>query len=169
MRLRPWSGAITSLLLGLSAPAAAGERSSWPPAMTLEHVLVQTSLYTDHFSPDPEHTNNQQLIGLELHNPDRWLAGGARFNNSFDQASLYLYAGREFPLWEPAQSVTLRAKLTAGLLHGYRGEYRDNIPLNRYGIAPAVLPTLGVRWHRVESDLILFGTAGAMITAGIRF
>ncbi|OBX35008.1 hypothetical protein A8U91_04072 [Halomonas elongata] len=39
----------------------------WPPKLELDHTLVQTSLYTRHFNPDPEHTNHQELIGLEFH------------------------------------------------------------------------------------------------------
>ncbi len=144
------------------------EQLSWPPRMELSHVLVQTSLYTDHFSPDPQHTNNQRLIGVELHNPDLWFAGAARFKNSFNQDSLYLYAGRELTLWE-RDATRIRAKLSAGALHGYRGEFRDKIPFNRYEIAPAVLPSVGVSWQRLETDLIIFGTAGLMLTAGWRF
>lgn len=144
------------------------ERLDWPPRLTLDHVLLQAGLYTTHFSNDPDHTNDQRLISLEWHTPDRWFAGGARFRNSFSQESHYLYAGREFPFWQ-AGDVSFRAKLTAGLLHGYRGEYRDKIPFNHVGVAPAFLPTLGARWRRVETDLIVFGTAGMMITAGWRF
>lgn len=164
----PWK-ATAGVVMALAGPASAGEQPVWPPALEFDHVLVQTSLYTRHHSADPEHTNNQQLISVELHNPDYWLTGLARFKNSFNQDSLYLYVGREFPFWEPAESVTFRAKLTAGALHGYRGEYRDKIPFNRYEIAPAALPSVGVRWGRVESDLIVFGTAGLMVTAGVRF
>lgn len=141
----------------------------WPPTLELDHALVQTSLYTRHFDPDPEHNNHQKLISLEFHPPDDWLAGGARFQNSFAQESIYLYVGREFPLWHFAHDISLRAKLTAGLLHGYRGEYQDKIPLNHLGISPAALPSIGIRWGRVEGDLILFGGAGMMITAGLRF
>ncbi len=161
-------------LLLASSPALAEEASDWresldwPPRMELSHVLVQTSLYTDHFSSDPNHTNNQQLIGLELHNPDLWFTGFARFKNSFNQDSHYLYVGREFPVWESADT-RIRAKLTAGALHGYRGEYRDKIPFNRYEVAPGILPTVGVSWKRLETDLMVFGTAGLMVTAGYRF
>ncbi|WP_302140355.1 hypothetical protein [Halomonas alkalicola] len=167
----------TALLLApLLAPSAAlaeeaggwRERLDWPPALELSHVLVQTSLYTDHFSPDPEHTNNQRLIGVELHNPDLWFTGAARFKNSFNQDSIYLYVGRELPMWESGDT-RIRAKLSAGALHGYRGEYRDKIPFNRYEIAPAILPTLGVSWKRLEADLIVFGAAGLMMSAGVRF
>lgn len=167
------TGILTALLLvapaALAREAQSGrERLDWPPVMALDHVLVQAGLYTTHFSDDPDHTNDQRLFGLELHNPDRWFVGGARFRNSFSQTSHYLYAGRELPLWR-TDDVTLRAKLTAGLLHGYHGEYRDKIPFNQLGVAPAILPTVGIQWHRFESDLIVFGTAGMMVTAGVRF
>ena len=165
--------AVAALALALlTAPAtlaAEAREPIWPPVIEVEHVLLQTSLYTRHFNPQPDHNNTQELISLELHNPQRWLVGGARFLNSFDQEAIYLYAGREFPFWEPSDNVTVRAKLTAGLLHGYRGEYQDNIPFNRYGTAPAALPSVGVQWGRFETALIVFGTAGAMIIGGIRF
>lgn len=161
-------GALLCLLLSATA-VADSFYPSWPPKPELSHVLVQTSLYTTHFSPRDEHNNQQDLISIELHNPDRWLAGLAWFKNSYDQPTWYGYVGRKFPFWEPAENLSFRAKLTAGALHGYRGEYRDNIPFNRYGTAPAVLPSLGLRWERFEADLIVFGVAGAMVTGGIRF
>ncbi|WP_245904573.1 hypothetical protein [Billgrantia lactosivorans] len=154
----------------LSLPVCqAAQHPSWPPRLELDHALLQTSLVTRHFDSQPDHNDRQELIGLELHNPQRWLVGAARFLTSFDQEAFYLYGGREFPLWHPSDNVTVRAKLTAGLLHGYRGEYQDNIPFNRYGTAPAALPSVGLQWGRVEVDLVVFGTAGAMIIGGIRF
>ncbi|MCH4563832.1 hypothetical protein MKP05_11900 [Halomonas sp. EGI 63088] len=169
----PWKAAAGALamplLLAVAGPATAEAGPIWPPKPKLDHVLVQTSLYTDHFSPDPEHTNQQKLASVELHNPQRWLVGAAWFKNSFDQPAWYWYVGREFPFWQPTENLTFRAKLTGGLLRGYKGEYRDKIPFNRYEIAPAALPSLGMQWGRFESDLVVFGTAGAMITAGIRF
>ncbi|MFI2819857.1 hypothetical protein [Vreelandella piezotolerans] len=163
----PWIGGVAGVWL--SASASAFSLSDWPPTLTLDHTLVQTSLLTRHFEPDPEHTNQQNLVSIELHNPERWLAGAAWFKNSFDQPTWYFYAGREFPLWQLTDEISVRAKLTGGLLRGYKDEYRDKIPLNHLGIAPALLPSIGVQWGRVESDLIVFGTAGVMITAGIRF
>ncbi|MCG6659818.1 hypothetical protein HOP52_18905 [Halomonas campisalis] len=163
---------MAGLLLCLLLPvtAAAGSHSpSWPPKLELNHVLVQTSLFTTHFSPRDEHNNHQNLISVELNNPDRWLAGAAWFKNSHDQPTWYWYVGRKFPFWEPAENLSFRTKLTAGALRGYKGEHRDSIPFNRYGIAPAILPSVGVRWERFEADLIVFGTAGAMVTGGVRF
>lgn len=156
---------LSGLVMGLLRPPDAQAQ----PTLELDHVLVQTNLYTDHFSPSEEHNNDQQLANIELHNPDRWLVGTAWFKNSFDQPTWYFYAGREFPFWQPADDFEVRGKLTGGLLRGYKDEYRDKIPLNRYGIAPVLLPSIGIRWGRFESDLIVFGTAGMMITGGLRF
>lgn len=156
-------------LLAASTLASTDKALAWPPEMSLDHALVQTSLVTQHFSSDPEHTENQRLLSIELHNPERWLVGAAWFRNSFAQPSWYWYAGREFPLWQPGGGISFRAKLTAGLLRGYDGDYRDKVPFNHLGVAPAALPSIGVRWGRIESDLIVFGTAGAMITVGLRF
>ncbi len=66
------------------------------------------------------------------------LAGGATFRNSFSQRSNYAYLGKRFD----SDSYPVYLKLTGGLLQGYRGEYRDKIPLNRFGVAPAIIP----RW-----------------------
>ncbi len=139
------------------------------PSLVFDHALLQTSLYTRHFEPEPDHNNNQQLIGLELHDPNRWFAGAAWFKNSYDQPTWYFYGGREFVLWRPSADASVRAKLSGGVLRGYKGEYQDNIPFNNFGIAPAVLPSIGMQWHRLETDLIVFGTAGMMITGGVRF
>lgn len=165
----PWKATILAIAALAGNPASAEEASTWPPAAKLDHVLVQTSLYTRHYDRDPEHTNQQNLISVEFHNPQRWLAGAAWFRNSFNQPTWYWYAGREFPLWKPTENTLVRAKLTGGLLRGYKDEYRDKIPFNHSGIAPAVLPSIGMQWGRVESDLILFGAAGLMVTGGVRF
>lgn len=159
-------------MLGLSisgSKASAAEHESWPPKLELDHVLVQSSVYTMHYSHNPEHNNQQDLIALELHNPQRWLGGMAWFKNSFNQPTWFWYAGREFPLWQPSDKFTVRAKLAAGLLRGYKGKYRNKIPFNDAGIAPAILPSIGARYGRFESDLIIYGTAGLMVNVGVRF
>lgn len=152
-------------LLALFATAASAEL----PSLTYDHGLAQTSLATAHFDPDPEHNNHQHLASLELHNPDNWFTGIAWLKNSFNQPTWYFYGGRQFPLWQPSEEILVRAKLTAGLLHGYDGDRKDKIPLNHFGTAPAILPTLGVRLGPIETDIMIFGAAGAMATAGVRF
>ncbi|RUR53469.1 hypothetical protein [Vreelandella populi] len=165
-RFTPWLGGLMGIWLSASTSAFA--LPDWPPTLALDHALVQTSLLTRHFDPQPDHNNQQHLMGIELHNPDRWLTGVGWFKNSYEQPTWYVYAGREFPLWQFAEEINVRAKLTGGLLRGYKDEYRDKIPLNHLEVAPVLLPSIGVQWERFESDLIIFGTAGIMFTAGLR-
>ena len=54
---------------------------------------AQTSVYTRHYSPDPEHNNHQDLIGIERNQASGWVLGGATFRNSFSQRSNYAYVG----------------------------------------------------------------------------
>ena len=58
-------------------------------------------------------------------------------------------------------------KVTAGLLHGYKGEYRDKIPFNHYEIAPAIIPSVGYCWSRYCGEFVLLGGAGALFTIGL--
>lgn len=127
----------------------------------------QTSLYTTHFSPKPDHNNDQDLLGLEYYpDADRaFLIGGATFRNSFEQRSTYVYLGRRFK----HHTFPVYAKLTTGLLYGYRGEYEDNIPFNKSGVAPAILPSVGVQVDRYSSEMVLLGLAGVMVNVGISF
>lgn len=152
-----------------------------------DRLLLQTSIWTRHYEPEPDHTNNQDLINLEWQAPPdarfewqrdgaavqrmswlgdvRWLAGGAAFRNSFGQRSAYVYGGGRYDLLETGR-MHFYAKVTAGLMHGYRGEYRDKIPFNRFGVAPAVLPALGVEYGRMNLEMIPFGAAGMMLNLG---
>ena len=58
-------------------------------------------------------------------------------------------------------------KLTAGLIYGYKGEYRDKIPFNRFEIAPAIVPSLGVKYRHVAAEVVLLGGAATMINIGL--
>ncbi|EGN74324.1 hypothetical protein A28LD_2110 [Idiomarina sp. A28L] len=147
-------------------------------------VQVQTSLWTTHFNPKPEHNNDQNLIGIEIYgkrlpssryqryndafNYARPLAGAAWFRNSFGQKSLYAYGGVRQNLIRYGDVQTY-GKLTAGFIHGYRGEYEDKIPFNQLGIAPAILPMLGAQYQRSFAELTLFGVSGVMLTVGLTF
>ena len=126
---------------------------------------AQTSVYTRHFSRDPEHNNQQRLIGLERHEESGWLYGGATFRNSFDQQSVYAYAGKRFE----SDDHPYYAKLSAGLIYGYKGKYRDKIPLNHYGVAPALIPGIGISIKPMTLELVLLGTSATMVNVGLRF
>ncbi len=134
------------------------------PVEAEPYWYVQTSVYTRHWSPEPDHNNNQDLIGLERHRADSYLWGASTFRHSFGVRSTYVYGGKRYDF----AGTPFHAKLTAGLLHGYRNEYRDKIPLNRFGIAPAIIPSLGVNYGRVGADFVILGTAAGMINVGVR-
>ena len=126
----------------------------------------RTSLYTKHWDPDPEHVNNSKLLNLELEEKSGWIYGFAHFDNSFGQPSQYLYAGRS---WQLFSTNWAYFKLTGGLLHGYKEPYEDKIPLNGLGVAPAIIPTFGVKYKRVHTELQILGAAAITVTAGFSF
>ncbi|MFJ2366249.1 sn-glycerol-3-phosphate transporter [Pseudomonas sp. NPDC087697] len=150
------------LLLALATPALAVEN---PTQEDKGFWYLQTSLYTKHYSPDPDHNDNQDLIGLERNDASGWLFGAATFRNSFSQRSYYAYAGKRYE----SANYPVYVKLTGGLLQGYSGEYKDKIPLNHFGVAPVIIPSLGAYYGPVAAELVLLGFNAAMITTGVRF
>ena len=127
--------------------------------------VIQTSAYTRHFSPAPEHNNRQNLLGLERNEASGLVYGAATFRNSFGQRSFYGYIGKRFN----SERYPVYLKVTGGLLQGYRGEYRDKIPLNRYGVAPVIIPGVGVDLGPINAEAVLLGASAAMLNVGFRF
>ncbi|MDO4777517.1 MAG: sn-glycerol-3-phosphate transporter [Cardiobacteriaceae bacterium] len=128
----------------------------------------RTSVYTRHYHPRPEHNNHQRLIGIEYRRDDAWLAGAAYFRNSFHQPTLYLYAGKEWLLWQH-EHFRLRGSVTGGLIYGYRDEYRDKIPCNRHGVAPVVLPAVVLDYRQLFMELQFLAASGMLATVGFRY
>ena len=141
---------------------AAGNAS----AMEIAEWRFQTSIYTHHWSSDPDHVSNSKLIGFEFATTKRWIGGFAYFDNSFGQPSQYLYAGYEWPLFKTDWAYF---KLTGGLLHGYKEPYEDKIPANGLGVAPAIVPAFGFKYKRVLSEIQILGTAAVTWTVGFNF
>jgi hypothetical protein len=145
-------------------PKPAGD----PPASGLKYPAgrwyFQTSAYTRHFNPSPDHVNHQRMLDFEYWAPDNFVWGATFLRNSFGQPTQYLYVGR---LWRPFDSAQLiHVKLTGGILHGYKGQYRDKIPFNHYGYAPAIVPAIGVSGKWFGAEFVLLGAAAMMITVG---
>lgn len=128
--------------------------------------VIQTSVYTKHFDPDPDHVEDQNLLGIEAWMENGWIVGGIVFDNSFGQNSQYVYVGYS---WRLFQSKYWYFKLTGGLLHGYKEPYEDKIPLNELGVAPAAVPALGFRYKYFIAEAALGGAAVVVLTAGVRF
>ena len=155
----------------VDAPQAGNFAAAWsaPEPWRTDRFYVQTSLATIHFSPDPDHVNQQNLLNVDYRFDShwaggQWLAGAAIFKNSFGQPSQYVYGGWLARPFESAQPFYF--KITAGLLHGYKAPYDEKIPFNDSGVAPGIVPSVGYCYNRFCSEFILFGTAGAMLTLG---
>jgi hypothetical protein len=132
-----------------------------------DQFYFQTSLYTVHYDPQDDHNNKQNLVNIEFQKASQWLGGLAFFKNSFGQSSQLAYVGYNWTI--PYTKEFMYFKFVGGLMHGYDGQYKDKIPLNEAGIAPAVIPSFGVKYKRVQSEITLFGAAGAMWTIGFNF
>jgi len=135
-------------------------------ALEVREWRVQTSLLTRHWNPQPEHVNKSKVLNLELETTAKWIYGFAWFDNSFGQPSQYLYAGYS---WKLFNSDWAYFKLTGGVLHGYKKPYENKIPYNKYGIAPAAVPTFGVKYKRVLAEVQILGNSAFTITAGFSF
>ena len=132
----------------------------------VKHRYLYSSLFTEHYDPDPDHVNDQNLLGLETQMENDRLWGFAFFDNSFGQDSQYLYVGRKFRAFG---SDYWNFKLTGGLLHGYKEPYEDKIPLNDLGVAPAIIPGIGYQNKHVAVEFVQLGLAAGMVTFGFVF
>jgi hypothetical protein len=135
-------------------------------AMEIAEWRFQTSIYTHHWSSDPDHVSNSKLLDIEFETTKKWIYGFAYFDNSFGQSSQYLYAGYSWRLFKTDWAYF---KLTGGLLHGYKEPYDDKIPMNGLGVAPAIVPSFGLRYKRVFTEMQILGTAALTWTVGFNF
>ncbi|CAH1208284.1 sn-glycerol-3-phosphate transporter [Candidatus Nitrotoga sp. BS] len=121
-----------------------------------------------HFHNKDSYKGANILVSLEVIKPNDHLYGLALFNNSFDQFSQYLFYGKIFRLDETYPG--LHAQLTGGLIHGYRGEYKDNLFLNKeLGVAPVIVPGIGYQKNQWGFDLFLLGKQGVLMGVGYQF
>lgn len=124
--------------------------------------------YVYHYDYDPAHNNQPDLIGLEWSPPRSFLDyGAAYFRNSFDQPSVYAYAGKRWFIGDGEQGTYF--KLTGGLLYGYRGEYERKVPFNENGFALAIIPGIGYQYRAFNTQIGLLGTSGLVLTFGYDF
>ena len=176
--LHEWLSSSVAMLMLTVATGASGQASPSPAPTQAEaqatvaaepwrtdRFYLETSLYTHHFSYDAAHVDKQKLILGEWNITEQWLVGASVFDNSFGQPSQYVYGGWRTRPFEQAQPFYV--KVSAGLTHGYKDQYRDKIPFNHSGIAPVVIPSVGFCISRICSELVLFGGAGVLLTLGV--
>lgn len=145
-------------------------KDAWdaPEPWRTDRYYVQTSIYTWHFHYDPNH-KQAVLLDMEYRFDRRWLGGEwftglSLFSNSFGQFSQYLYGGLKWRPWD--EHPPFYVKVSAGVLHGYSGQYQDKIPFNSTGFAPAIVPSVGYCWTRYCGEVVLLGTNAALFTVG---
>jgi hypothetical protein len=147
------------------------DRKAWdaPEPWRTDRFSLQIAMGTIHFSPDDAHQQSSG-VNMEYRFQERWLegqwiAGLSLFTNSFGQFSEYAYGGL---LWRPvAEHQPFYVKVTAGVIHGYHGQYQDKIPYNSSGFAPGIIPTAGYCWNRYCGELILLGLNALQFTVGL--
>lgn len=162
------TGTLPATTVGMPQPKLDGDRW-WREG---DRLFVGYSLYTWHRTNNPEHVSRNHLVTLEIHSDfdrvwgaDKTLFGVSTFRNSFGQQSAYIYWGQRWEL-----NDWFYAKVTAGPLWGYRGKYRDKIPFNKFGVAPAIIPSVGIKLGREASaEAILLGFNAIMFAVGYRF
>lgn len=161
---------LTAMTLSISQCLAQTNDNSiislWTTEWDFNQTYVYSSLYTKHFDPDPNHVNDQNMLGFEGQTKDKRVLGLAVFDNSFGQKSEYLYMGKT---WRRFGSDHWYFKLTGGLLHGYVEPYEDKILFNGLGVAPAIVPTMGYKRKTFVVEFNQLGLAASMITVGFTF
>ena len=125
------------------------------------HWRLAISPFSLHFSNNPEH-RYVWAVGIERQRSDDWLAGASFFRNSFGQPSAYAYLGKRFPAL--LDTPQLFGQVSAGMLYGYKGAYKDKVPLNVNGFSPGLLVSAGWQFTpRVSATAHMLGTAGLMV------
>jgi hypothetical protein len=162
MRLVYWICCLANLASATPCFSADAEK----PASNASGGILMTQVAWGavHYRSSPEHKGHSWLVGAEWQSPSHWLGGYSHFNNSYDQKSHYLYGGYWWRIGE--RDPNWYAKLTGGVIHGYKNPYEDKIPFNHSGVAPAIVPALGYKMNRFNAQVNFFGTAGFMVTLG---
>lgn len=122
---------------------------------------ITLSPFAYHWTHNPEH-RPVFLMAVDRHVAGDRFCGIALFRNSFGQPAAYVYVGQQWKgiLGQP----NMFTKLSVGLIDGYRGKYKDQIPFNRYGIAPAFIPSLGYHINPQDSfQLMVLGNTAILL------
>jgi hypothetical protein len=127
-------------------------------------LMLQIAPLVIHYDSNPAHNNFPRLVGLEYESSTHWSAGGALFRNSYKQPSSYWYVGKRWFLNSVNENLFI--KLTGGVLTGYDDPYEDKIPMNKDGVALAVIPSVGYQHGRFNAQVIILGGAAIMLSLG---
>ena len=119
-----------------------------------------------HINPKPEHTNKPIILSYDRFYSDSNFYGLALFNNSFGQFSQYIYKGHKFE----SRFDNIHYELSYGILHGYKDEYQDRIPINtREGFGIGAIPSIIYTKDKNQIfGISLMGGAGLIFSYSIK-
>src|ERR1700720_499827 len=120
-----------------------------------DRVMLEVGPYVAHWVDNTGHNQWPRLVGVEYELPSHWLAGAASFRNSYYQNAEYFYAGRRWFL--DRVDPNFYAKLSAGLVYGYKAPYGDRLPVNHNGYGLGIVPALGYQFGRANAQIIFLG------------
>jgi hypothetical protein len=164
-----WRGFLVILaFVGLSVHAqelkmstTLSEAGQWT-LMASPLTLHYSDLKNETLAPEDKH-KYVWLVGAEKMVTNRYFAGAAFFSNSFGQPTQYVYAGAKFRPIDDAPKFF--AKVSAGVIHGYKAPYDKKIPVNTAsGWGLAIIPSIG--WdinEQFAAQLNVLGVAGLML------
>jgi hypothetical protein len=150
----------------------------WSPCPKLDEALTSTSSepkwevfvspFTHHWSRDPEH-RPVKAVSVSRLLPDDRFCGASLFTNSFGQPSAYAYTGWIWPqLFDATPKVY--ATVSAGIIYGYIGSYKNKVPLNVGGFSPVIIPAVGYRvTPKIAVEVQFLGNAAVMFGSTFRF
>ena len=122
---------------------------------------LNVSPFSHHFRYSEEH-RYVWAVGIERQSRDDWLAGASYFSNSFGQPSAYVYIGHRFN--ELFDQPRLFGQVSAGVMYGYVGKFKNKVPMNVGGFSPGALASMGWQFEKRSSATIhLLGDAGFML------
>lgn len=161
--------------MAISSPAWATDWSvcpGWDAPASAESASYRYELfaspYTFHWSQSEEH-KAVGAITLSRLLPNERFCGFSLFRNSFGQPSAYAFTGWSWPTLFESQP-NIYGTVSAGIIYGYVGEYKNKVPLNVGGFAPVIIPAVGYRLSpKAAVELQILGTAAVMFGATWRF
>ncbi len=132
-----------------------------------EHLYLQGGTYF-HLRNNDDYDGPNLMVGMEAIKSNDRVYGIFLFDNSFGQFSQYLYAGKKWDFSENFEN--LHARLTAGVIHGYKEPWDDKLPFTtRNGWSPGIIPSIGYQKGKVGFDVMLLGYEGILLTVGTNF
>jgi hypothetical protein len=134
------------------APATEPSKGTW---------RLIASPYSFHYSQDTEH-RPVWMVGVERQYPSSYLWGATYFSNSFGQPSGFVYGGQRLNHWSAYDQ--LYAQWTAGILYGYKGEFKDKVPFNYGGFSPGAVLAVGWQFTPMYAlQLNVLGNSALMV------